>query len=68
MGTTIHFENDIEVGAIISLKDEPVKAAAFYDIFLNNATLEDFVRELASGDMDYPVEKAQAVMDELNLA
>ena len=66
MGTTIHFKNNIGVGATVTLKDEPVQAAAFYDIFHNNKKLEEFVRELAAGEIQFPAESAQALMDELN--
>jgi hypothetical protein len=66
MGTVIHFENDIAVSKELSLTDEPVKAAAFYDLFDHAEKLEDFVRELAGGKIADPVSAANQMMDLLN--
>lgn len=68
MATIVFFENDISVGKTITVENEPVKAAAFYDMFYNNEKLEEFVRKLASGQIKEPVEAAQLIMDELNFA
>ena len=68
MTTIVFFENDVKVGKLMTVENEPVKAAAFYDMFAQNERLEDFVRKLADGKIDDPESEAQELMDSLNFA
>lgn len=68
MATIVFFENDVKVGKLMSLENEPVKAAAFYDMFAQNEKLEKFVRDLADGKINDPESAAQDLMDSLNFS
>lgn len=68
MATIVFFENDVKVGRVMTVENEPVKAAAFYDLFAQNEKLEDFVRDLADGKIDDPESTAQDLMDLLEFS
>jgi hypothetical protein len=68
MTTIVFFENDVKVSKVMTVENEPVKAAAFYDMFAQNEKLEEFVRKLAQGNIDDPESEAQALMDVLNFS
>lgn len=65
-GTIVHFKNSINVSKNISVHSEPVLQAAFYDIFKHKQILEEFVRNLAGSDIQYPVDEAQELLEFLD--
>lgn len=68
MATIVFFENDVKVGKVITLENEPVKSVAFYDMFSQNEQLQNFVRDLADGKIDDPKSTAQDLMDLLEFS
>lgn len=67
MPTVVLFENDLSVSRTLTVNEEPVAAVAFNDLFKTSELLEDFVRSIANGEVDYPEKAASELLEDMEL-